>query len=604
MRTFRIVVAGLTLAVCAAASQASGPQASPDTDRAIREGLNLSGYSLQDLAVPGAPGTGFTVAVRIGAEVREVAFEPHSVRAPGFRVVAQDESGALNEIPAPPETTYRGTIAGLEGAVVSGSLTDAGLTAVMRLPGDMGTWGIQPLSQAVPGAPRATHLVYRDADGVPGDWGCGVNDVGLPLPVLKQLAGGSGPGGPDGMLVCQLACDADFQYYQSWGSNSNSVTNDITAIVNAVSNIYEVDCQIEFVITQIIIRTSAGANPYTSNAPGTLLGQFQSYWLANHGSVQRDLAHLFTGRNLDGSVIGIAYLNGICNTNAFGLSQSRYTTNFAFRTALTAHETGHNFSAQHCNTICSPCEIMCSGIGGCSGIVNSFSTCDIASITSYAATRPCLQPPPPPPPVLALPFFDDFAPALLDPIKWPVNTGGIVTTAASNERSEPNSLSLLWDGTVESAHMNTSAWGQPVFVSLWTEHVGVELGKELRVRFFNSAQQFQVLLTLVSDGVDQSRFVFHEVALPASGFSATESRIRIEAVGTQPDDTWYVDDVGVSPYCRTDINKDRALTIADFGAFQAAFVGGNLMVADFNDDGALSIADFVTYQSKFVQGCY
>ncbi len=603
MKTFAAFVSSLVI-VAAPVSLASGPQAQ-DQDALIRQNLSVSGYSIQNLAIPGGPGGPFQVTLPLGGVAREIAFEPHSVRAPGFKVMVQDASGALSEIPAPPETTYRGTVAGVGGAVVSGSLDANGLTATIRLPGGE-LWAVQPLKQLVPNAAREAHVVYRESDNVPGDWACGLNEPQLGLPALRQLAHGHSGATPDGLLTCELACDADNQFYTSWGSNTTTVTNDINGIINAVSNIYEVDCQIEMVITQIIIRTSAATNPYTSNAPGTLLSQFRTQWLSNHANVPRDLAHLFTGRNLDGSVIGIAYLAGICNTNAFGLSQSRYTSNFTFRTALTAHETGHNFNAQHCDSICSPCEIMCSGLGGCSGIVTSFSTCDIASITAYSNSRPCLAPPPPPPPpVLALPFFDPFPSLTIDAQKWPTVSEVSVVPSAQNERSEPNSMLMSIGAFAECAHLNTDAVGLPVFVSLWTEHVGVEAGKELRVKFYNpSTQQFELLITIVSDGVDQSRFAFHETTLPLLGFSETDSRIRLEASVNQFDDFWYVDDVGVSAWCRTDINKDRALTIADFGAFQSAFATGNAMIADFNDDGNLTIADFSTFQSRFAQGCY
>lgn len=51
-----------------------------------------------------------------------------------------------------------------------------------------------------------------------------------------------------------------------------------------------------------------------------------------------------------------------------------------------------------------------------------------------------------------------------------------------------------------------------------------------------------------------------------------------------------------------DFNEDGQLTIADFGAFQTAFVLQQLR-ADFNDDGQLTIADFGAFQTAFVQGC-
>lgn len=604
MSVFRLLVAGLTVgaAVCCSAASGSVPD---DVDRVVRERLHLSAFSIQQLSIPGRAGAPFEVDARLGTQTHRVTFEPHSVRAAGFKVTIQDATGALSEIPVPTETTYRGTVAGLEGSVVAGSLTPAGLTAFIRLP-DGQAWFIDPLSAASPGAGRDRHVVYREQDGVPGDWRCGMDELQFGLPALKGLTPPGGAGGsPDGNLVCEIACDADFEFYTSWASNTTTVTNDITNIVNLVSNIYEIDCQVEFTITQIIIRTSAATNPYTSSTPGTLLGQFRNHWLANHTGVVRDVAHLFTGRNLDGSVIGIAYLNGVCNTNSYGLSQSRWTSNTAFRVGLTAHETGHNFSAPHCDSICSPCEIMCSGLGGCSGIVTSFSTCDIASITSYAATRPCLAaPPPPPPPALALPFFDPFPALALDPLKWSASTLASVSPLAQNERSEPYSLQFYFDASVETKAINTDA-APPVFVSFWTQRTGVEAGKTLKARFFDAGvQQFAPLLTVTSNGVNQDRFTFHEVALPFSGFSATAGKFRFETDGTELDDAWFLDDVRVSIYCRADVNQDRQLSVADFGAFQTAFAIGNAVVADFNDDGLLTVADFGAYQTRYVMGCY
>lgn len=55
--------------------------------------------------------------------------------------------------------------------------------------------------------------------------------------------------------------------------------------------------------------------------------------------------------------------------------------------------------------------------------------------------------------------------------------------------------------------------------------------------------------------------------------------------------------------CLADINADGALTIADFGAFQSAYVAGDLRRCDFSGDGVLTIADFGAYQSAFVAGC-
>ena len=54
--------------------------------------------------------------------------------------------------------------------------------------------------------------------------------------------------------------------------------------------------------------------------------------------------------------------------------------------------------------------------------------------------------------------------------------------------------------------------------------------------------------------------------------------------------------------CYPDCNEDGALTVADFGCFQTAFVAAN-MYADCNGDGQLTVPDFGCFQTSFVAGC-
>ncbi len=54
--------------------------------------------------------------------------------------------------------------------------------------------------------------------------------------------------------------------------------------------------------------------------------------------------------------------------------------------------------------------------------------------------------------------------------------------------------------------------------------------------------------------------------------------------------------------CMADFNGDGNLTIGDFTAFQAGFVGAH-PCADFNASGTHTIADFSAFQAAFVAGC-
>ncbi len=56
------------------------------------------------------------------------------------------------------------------------------------------------------------------------------------------------------------------------------------------------------------------------------------------------------------------------------------------------------------------------------------------------------------------------------------------------------------------------------------------------------------------------------------------------------------------PLCDADCNADGALTIADFGCFQAAFVAQQ-PYADCNQSGTFTIADFGCFQGSFAGGC-
>src|SRR5690606_25568559 len=60
-----------------------------------------------------------------------------------------------------------------------------------------------------------------------------------------------------------------------------------------------------------------------------------------------------------------------------------------------AHEIGHNWNAGHCNSS-SPCNIMCSGLGGCSRNVTSFAPVSINAILAFKNSRSCLHDPQPP----------------------------------------------------------------------------------------------------------------------------------------------------------------------------------------------------------------
>jgi hypothetical protein len=343
----------LALAFFVFGTESSASRQSQRAERA-REVLDLVDAELVHLELPGPVAGPLSVAFRSSRFTDVLVLEPSDVRAPGYRLVVQREDGSLSTSEGGAPRTLRGRLAGQPGSLVSASLSDDGLQARILLPNGESLW-LEPLAGRVVGASALEYVLYADDDVAPNELPCA--EPALP----GEATGGSGTtsgttgsgeapstGAASGLKVAELACDADYEYFQAWGSVS-AVEARIHLVIDALNLQYETEVGITHAITTIMVRTSA-AQPYTATDPNELLVQFRDEWNANHAGIQRDVAHLFTGKQIDGSVIGIAYLGVICNgTYGYGLSQSDFSSNFASVTDLTAHELGHNWNAGHCS---------------------------------------------------------------------------------------------------------------------------------------------------------------------------------------------------------------------------------------------------------------
>ena len=149
--------------------------------------------------------------------------------------------------------------------------------------------------------------------------------------------------------VVDLATEADFEYFTFFGS-ATAANNEIISIMNQVEGIYNSQFGLQFTLVFQNVWATA-SDPYTTTDSSPALDQFTDYWNSNHGSVSRDLAHMWTGKSFDGGTIGIAWQPGLdCPfaQNGYGMSERLSSSPAKF--ILTAHEIGHNFNAQHVST--------------------------------------------------------------------------------------------------------------------------------------------------------------------------------------------------------------------------------------------------------------
>ncbi len=196
-----------------------------------------------------------------------------------------------------------------------------------------------------------------------------------------------------GCYEIEIAIASDKSMFLKYGSVGAVEARNI-GIINNVQGDYTgvFNHDIEFVIvTQFVVT---GTDPWTSSTnAGELLASFRNWGNNNGFGVPFDNGELWTNRNFDGNTIGIAYLNGMCNSNKYHCLQD-FSTNPELLRCLTSHEIGHNMSANHDPTSggsCPPNYIMCPFVS----TSNTWSTNSINVISSYITNRinsGCFQP--------------------------------------------------------------------------------------------------------------------------------------------------------------------------------------------------------------------
>ena len=240
-------------------------------------------------------------------------------------------------------------------------------------------------------------VIYRLADVTvsPGQMTCGASSLGSSgaavysnivreISVMMQRA----PGATDEIRIAAIG-DAAFTADQ--GGNAAAA---IATRINNVDGIYSQQLAVQ--ITADLIETFDAANdPFSAETnSGDLLDEVADYRFNNSTQRARGLTHLFTGKNLDGSTAGVAFVGALCS-NRFGAGLAEARRGATLDSLISAHEIGHNFGASHDGDPAESCPnepttfIMAPSVGANN---NTFSPCSVTVMAAEAAGASCVTP--------------------------------------------------------------------------------------------------------------------------------------------------------------------------------------------------------------------
>ncbi len=184
-----------------------------------------------------------------------------------------------------------------------------------------------------------------------------------------------------------LLGDSDFA-----ASQAHDPTAAMLARLNIVEGIFSEQVGLLVLATDVRVMPAAG-DPFTSTNGTTLLEQLGKYRIATAAVRARGLAHLMTGKDLDGTTAGIAYIDALCAGDR-GVSLSGQSYGTTISALIMAHELGHNLGAPHDGASGGACEnvsagfIMSSTVSGYA----TFSHCSLEVMQAALASASCVVP--------------------------------------------------------------------------------------------------------------------------------------------------------------------------------------------------------------------
>ena len=280
----------------------------------------------------------------------EIQLRPNDLRAPNYRA-EEVVDGVTRAVPMSGINTYKGSVEGVAGSDARFTLDGDHIEGMILTPQD--SYFLEAASKYSFAAGANDYLLYKASDVRPDiTRSCGTLDEEISRSakdIAPQVAASTvAPNVFSPFKVVEIATESDGEYTTALGGSA-AANNDILSVMNQIQAIYQRDIGLTFTVVFQHTWTDASSDPYSASGDAVaVLNEFTNEWNRNFTNTPRDVAHLWTGRNLGGPA-GIAWTGVVCLDGAHSYGLSDLESIAPFRVTIPAHEIGHNFSASHCD---------------------------------------------------------------------------------------------------------------------------------------------------------------------------------------------------------------------------------------------------------------
>jgi hypothetical protein len=247
-------------------------------------------------------------------------------------------------------------------------------------------------------------IIYRLADALvePGSMSCGSQEYAASgAEFMASLSGELSAvvtQAPGAVSEITMAAIGDSSFTTDMGGDAEAVTAMVTRL-SIVDGYFSEQVSVQIDVQHFESYGDPAADPFTTEVdpatgetdPSALLFDLAGYRAISPEHNNRGLTHLYTGRDLTGSTVGIAYRDELCQSR-FGAGLSEGKRGSTFDALIAAHEIGHNFGAMHDGDPNGTCPdvvgdfIMSPSVSG----VEQFSACSIGVMETRADDAACV----------------------------------------------------------------------------------------------------------------------------------------------------------------------------------------------------------------------